>query len=529
MKFLTLTIISCLWISATIVQGKNGSDTETDDTSTESDPDPDDEAYDDDLPMFRTSVNDGLFERSNSGAIPKIMGLKSGTTVNRDQFTNWLNSNRISNAKINELLSLVSTAEMFQYFFFNNKLKKYHNLAAKKYGERFANRPVDIMWGDKNLTAFDNQLWIKCITTNVKRHIKPIKDHIKALRINLLQFDEDKLAAALIYIHNTLGNKLESLELRVGREENFQPFKTFKFPAVKELTIFNIDLPNFNYKEMFPSVESLTVIKTSIKGKNWFPNNFPRLKRLQVQVGNDCIDKSEVVKALETNSKLTDFGNAYGDSSLPELINSNYPNIVNLAIINPLPEFKSLKEPIKMNYVQRFLFAHEVSCRYAKFFQFSQLRELNWHCVRAPRTLFRDIMKNNSNQIEIINVDDAVLTNKDLQQMAELDKLVRVSIGFNDEAAAEIGLSGNGKMTGNGLANLVKNSKTLAGLRLKGVDIKFAKKVYAAFKAIGLGKWIVIPLKRLNSTSNLYFKNPTKNVQWDDEMQFLRTTTFVGY
>lgn len=528
MKFLALIFVSYLWISVTIAQGEKGANTNTDDADNwqfggvvDKSPgsDPGDQGSDEDAVILPPSADVGIEERRISGAIPRIMGLRDGTTVNRDQFTNWLISNRISDAQINELLSLTSTAEMFQFFFFNNKLKKYHNMAANKYGERFADRPIELKWDDDNLTAFDNELHIKSNLRNIKRHITPIKDYIKILKINFIQLDDD-LQAALNYIHTTLGNKLENLEICGGEEHDFQPFKKFTFPAVKVFTVFGSNLPSMNYKKIFPSVESLALIRTSLTTKNFVPNNFPRLKRLQVEIGKSYFKKADVLQALESNSKITDVGTIYGDPDLHNQINQKYPNIVNMAVINPSQKFKSLKKPVKMNHVQRFLFAHETSCRQAKFFRFSQLSALYWHCVRSPKTLFGDIMKNNSKQIEIINVEDAILTNKDLQEMVELEKLGRVSIGFNADASIQ--------MTGNGLANLAKNSKTLAGLRLKRAQIEFVKEVYAAFNANGLANWIVKPLNFLDAVSHVYFKNPNKTVQWNDEIKFLLTTTFLG-
>lgn len=528
MKLLIPIIVSCLWISSNIVQCNKNAEYETNpeeygfggvvDESPASDPGGDE--GDEDAVILPPSVYVGIEERRNSGVIPKLMGLKAGTRVNRNQFTNWLNSRTVSDAQINGLLSKISTRELFHYFLLNKELRKYKTLVDRQCAARFANRPINIMWGDEDITAFDNEVRINSNLTVIKKMLPPIKKHIKALKVNFIQLDDD-LPAALIFIHTTLGATLESLEICGGEQHDFEPFKKFTFPALKTLVIFGSDLPKLNYKRIFSRVDSLTIIRTDvINAKNWIPTHFPHLKRLQVEIGKTYFNRSDVLDVLKTNPKLTDLGTVYGDPTLHNQINAKYPNIVNLAVINPSRTFSLLKQPIEMKNIKGCVFAHDESCRQAKYFNFSQLRKLCWLCVRAPKTLFGEIVKNNSN-IEIIDVEDAVLTDSDLAQVAALPKLQLFSIGFNDEATIEI--------TGPGLANLVKRSNTLAGIRLKRAKKDFVKEVYDAFTANGLKNWITIPLNQLEAVSHVHFKNPrVKQIPLDDELQFLMSNTFIG-
>lgn len=138
-----------------------------------------------------------------------------------------------------------------------------------------------------------------------------------------------------------------------------------------------------NYKKIFPNVQSLAVIRTSISAKNWILNNVPQLKRLQLEIGKPYLKKSDVLQALKRYPKITDLGTIYSDPSLHNEINAKYANVVNLAVINPSRKFTSLKNPVKMDHVKGFVFGHETSCRQAKSFRF-QLSELHWLCVRAP-------------------------------------------------------------------------------------------------------------------------------------------------
>lgn len=108
-------------------------------------------------------------------------------------------------------------------------------------------------------------------------------------------------------------------------------------------------------------------------------------------------------------------------------------------------------------------------------------------------------MRNNSN-IETIGIEDAVVFDKVLEQMASLKQLKRVSFGFNAEAEIH--------MTGQGLATLIQSSKELVELRLKRAKLEFTKEVFAALNANGLENWIVTPINQLDAVSNVYFKNP---------------------
>lgn len=128
--------------------------------------------------------------------------------VKRDQFTNWLNSESVSDAQIDGLMSQITLVELFHYFLLNSKLKKYHALASKTYGARSMKRPINIMWNDDSLTAYDNEVRIKSSLNIVKRLLKPIKEHVKWLKLNFIHLD-DELPAALTFIHNTFGKTLE--------------------------------------------------------------------------------------------------------------------------------------------------------------------------------------------------------------------------------------------------------------------------------------------------------------------------------
>lgn len=157
--------------------------------------------------------------------------------------------------------------------------------------------------------------------------------------------------------------------------------------------------------------------------------------------------------------------------------------------------------------------ADETFYRYKNFIQFKKLKELQWYSRSPPF----DVIKSHSNQIEILGIEDAIVADDDLMQMNDLEKLERVSFAFNP---------GKVRMTGNGLATFVNNAKQLAGLRLKRAKKEFVEEVYAAFKSSGLGDWIVTPLDRLDDICHVYFKNPTKNVEWDDQLEFLENNLY---
>lgn len=219
---------------------------------------------------------------------------------------------------------------------------------------------------------------------------------------------------------------------------------------------------------------------------------------------------------LEKNPKITNLGIFDGATTQLKQINEMYPNVVNLAFVNAVYAFADLERSIEMDHVERFLFSDEQTYKFEKFIQFKRLKELQWYSTNPPF----NVIKNHSNQIEILGIEYPIVTDVDLMQMSDLKKLERVSFGLDPVAKI--------RMTGNGLATFVNNVKQLAGLRLKRAKKDFVKEVYAAFEASGLADWIETPLDHLDEVSHVYFKNPTKNVEWDDQLQFLQNNLFLG-
>lgn len=205
--------------------------------------------------LYTASGEDGIEKRSVSGAIESITGLNNDVTVKDARFTTLITSKSFSAGQLDELLS---TVELFD-FLLNEKLRKYHNLASKIYGERFGDRPIQIMFMDENINVMDNELRICHNLTVIETYLKPVKEQIKALKVNFIALDDD-LPAALTFICNSLSKTLKSLEISGSGWHDLEPFKKSIFPALEELSIFGSNIPEdkkLNFKKIFPNVNRL--------------------------------------------------------------------------------------------------------------------------------------------------------------------------------------------------------------------------------------------------------------------------------
>lgn len=151
-----------------------------------------------------------------------------------------------------------------------------------------------------------------------------------------------ELRDVLAVIGKYSARTLKHLELRDNKNYFYgiEIIRKMSFPNVEELSFFmcgeRIHYFNFSFKEAFPKVSRLAATFTKFAEPMWIDNSFSNLTHFQVHNARYFTD-AEVYRILRNNPKIHSLSVVQATPQFLRDINDQFPNIVNLGIINLLP------------------------------------------------------------------------------------------------------------------------------------------------------------------------------------------------
>lgn len=148
------------------------------------------------------------------------------------------------------------------------------------------------------------------------------------------------------------------------------------------------------------------------------------------------------------------------------------------------------------------------------YIRFKHIKEVQWQHYQSD-SMFIDLMKNHSQQIETFTLKAPKITDKDLQQMNNMVLLERVSLVFYSQEKV--------KMTVNGFVNFIKSNSQISEVHLYQAKRNFISALSEALKAPGMSGFLETSDQPAREEANVHFVNTVKPaIEWTDDLKFLR-------
>lgn len=453
---------------------------------------------------YEVSNNVGIEEYNRSGLMP-LLELPDDTSVNDEKFTERFFA-LFDQAK-QLVFGYLSTAELFD-FVQNTDLEDYQSAAIEAFGYRFGKRPISIL--DKQtttaegFTTYENLMAFSDLEV-FEKFVKLFGKHIKKLVVSFTTFESDEqLVKTFNFIKENLSENLQSFKALFVEESQLNIIKSVEFPNVKELVFIGCHFSNqnLNLSQSFPRVKRLSVTNTAFGERNWVQKYFPVLTHLQITTGSNEFTENVILNILEQCRQLTSLSIDGRSANLLRKINTKYPNIVNLGIMqNEEPSL--IKRPIQMDHVERFVCEDEDN-EPPSYIRFKYLKEVQWQ--HESDEMFLTLMKNHADQIEKFTIKAPKLTDDDLEQMGNMELLETVCFYFDSNVEV--------KITAQGLVNFLKSNNQIREVRLYRANTDFIGEIYNALK--------MPPYQSSRDEANVRFANKViKGRPWTDQLKFL--------
>jgi len=232
-----------------------------------------------------------------------------------------------------------------------------------------------------------------------------------------------------------------------------------------------------DYDAAFPNVQRIGAY-CEFENRKFIQNNFPNLTHLQIDQSKQRkfhYTEIEIVEILRNIPTVSHLGIHYCTPNILRRINENFTNIMDLGIIKLGSEFKYNTEPIRMEYIEKFMFEGKIDFDVSAFIKFKHLKELKWYSNSHPELLLLDIISDCKHSLEIIEVTDTIIRDEHLSKINNLDKLQQFSFRFDPKTESSF--------TAEGILTFIKSNRKLKEIRLLEARQKLRQELYTNFKS----------------------------------------------
>lgn len=365
----------------------------------------------------------------------EIIGLKNATIKDKvfvDRYTSFPEEFK------EEVLNLFSANELFD-FMHTNDLSYYHHLAYKKYEESFSNTPVHFKDLHNADFQYDNGVISFANILTFKKYLQTFNKQIKNLKIEFGLLKTAELYEVLFTVAEHCAETLTHLEIRTSSSKGMNIVMNMSFPMVEELSFFmcNFKEQNINLKQTFPNVRRLAATFTRSVDRMWIDKNFSNLTHLKAHLEEvHAFTEFEILRFLRNNPEIHSLSIVSATPDLLRIINSDFPNIVNLGMINLAPKWYN-SDMVHMENVERFVFEGAIQ-KNPSFVTFNKLKEIQWHSPTEVELYLMDLIEMNSKTLEKMLIGGSKISGEHLTKMINLPELERISIQTTTATADQI-------------------------------------------------------------------------------------------
>lgn len=428
------------------------------------------------------------------------------------------------------ILGYLSPNDLFD-FIKTETFKEYHHLAVEAYGSFYGDTKISIVGSYTNGLDFDYSIEDDQISFNKIDTFTTFADvfnkFIKNLKVEFDSFAAGDLSKFIDTITKNCVKTLTRFEMHSFTGE-LGIFDGILFSNVIELSMFNCYFPveSIDLHEIFPKVDRLAAILTEIAdfSYDWIPNNFPNLTHLEVSTTNFIEhNELELLQILQNLPNINSLGVVKCTPGILRSLNE-LPNIVNLGIIGISWDSRDTQEIIHMKYVQRVYYKETAGFAYSfpAFVDFEHLKELQWSVKSNPvqSNVLVDLIKKHQDEIEVLEIEDIRILDKDLRKMKNLVKLERASFRFEPRDTK--------LMTANGLLEFVKANRNIKEVRLFEANQQLRQDLLESFNSSKVNGWLQTLDPHTEGTGNVrIIKKPQRQINWHNSFLFFRPNFMV--
>lgn len=424
----------------------------------------------------------------------------------------------LSPKELFELMQLSKSSEDIQF-------QQYQDIVAEAFGSSYGNHyTITYQIGTRHNFIIQNDV---IHLNNFKTFItflKHFNSRIKILRIDNSSFRGAELRQTLEIIAENIASTLTKIEVQHIFRNELNLIAELSFPNVEELIMFSCNFRNetFDLSHSFPNLRRLSVTRTKFTDRSWIERNFTNLTHFQVEMKRGYFTEAEILRILKKNPNISSLGLIDFSTSILQVIDDFFPNIVNFGIVSLSSSFAMDNGMHHMKHVERFSFDGIIFRKNPNFIRFDKLKELQWHSKSPAELILIDFIHNHRHQIEVLDIENTCIVNEHLIMMANLTKLKRASIQFNTKM--------NEILTANGIWNFIKTNEQLKELRLTETNQKLRQNLYNSFTDTEITGWLEVFDPMSVQNGNVCFRSKSNvSIKYKNELKFLRERFLTIY
>lgn len=415
------------------------------------------------------------------------------------------------------IFEYLSPGELFEIMQ-NNDFQKYHNIVAEAFGLSYGNHytvSYQIKKGDTFIIQND-EIYVNNFKTFFT-FLTSFNKRIKKLQINISSFRGSELQQTLDLIDKKCASTLTKFEIKHIFSKELDMIAAFSFPKVEELVIFSCYFRNetIDFRHSFPNIRRLSVTQTKFIDRLWVEMNFSNLTHLQVEMRGGYFRETEILRILEKNPTISSLGLIDFSTSILRTIDKSFPNIVNLGLVALSNTLDMNNEVHHMKHIRRFSFDGVIYHKKPHFIQFETLNELRWSSESSAEFILIDLIQSHQNQIEVLEIENTVISDDHLSLMTNLTKLRSASLRFNTNL--------EGELSATGIWNFINSNIKLEELWLLKTHQKLRQDLCNSLNKAKITGWLELSDPRTDHTGNVYFTKHLKaQIKYRNQLQFLK-------
>lgn len=384
------------------------------------------------------------------------------------------------------ILGYLSPNELFEFTQIDD-LKVYYDLAAEAYRGTYGDVAVFVKGfvHDVKIDTKPNVITIQGIE-KLSKYLRTFNKSVKNIKIDFGTFKRHELSELLEEITKNCGESLTRLEMRNSYQGELERIHEISFPNVEEVVFFNCysSMDAVNFTRVFPKVRRLSALLTYFSDRTWIQDNFVNLTHLNLHTGSTYIREEDVMEILRHNPHVHTLGLNQYTPELLEMINSMFPNVVNLGLMSLPFAFTRNIEPIHMRHVERLFYKGNVRHLNAAFMKFEGLRELHWNIGLISQHFLIKLIDENRNTIEKLDIVDTIISDAHLMEMFNMPELKMASFTFHPESDVSF--------SADKLLNFIKSNDKLEKVRLINAYQRLRQDLMKKFKSSQVSGWLTV-------------------------------------
>lgn len=421
------------------------------------------------------------------------------------------------------ILSNLSPDELYEFTQITDFVA-YQSLAAQAYGTTHGNVPI-FAKGFSLVHKYIQKAPANVITiqgvNKLAAFFKMFNKNVNNLRIDFGSFYKDEIPQLIDAIRENCVETLTRLEMRNTYNNELQFILEMSFPNVEEVAFFNCysKMETMDLIRVFPNIRRLSAILTYFNDRTWIQQNFVNLTHLNVYIDDRFVREEDLIEIVNVNPNVNSIGMNHYTPNLLRLINSNYPNVVNLGLLGYSYAFTGNFEAVRMKQIERFFFKGSIEHRMPAFITFERLRELQWHCDTRPELNFLKIISENKRTIEQLDMVGTIIEDTHLRRLFNMPQLRRASFTFNSLNTESF--------SAEKFVKFIESNDKLEKVRLIGAGQTLRQDLMAKFQMSRIPGWLEVfdPYSHENGDIHIVRKRfETEN--WDDAKRFFYENSF---